>query len=103
MAKEGQLKSPKNANLKRGTGAGLGGPTADNSMRQSGDGNVPATGEVHGKAKSRTISSDVNRTTGPIARAVNQPTRQNGDGNTSVTGEMHSQKKARIIPESQRW
>lgn len=78
-------------------------PTADNTMRGGEAGNTPVTGEKHDQAKSSKIGADSNRTTGPVAMAVQQPTRQNGDGNTSVTGEMHDQKKSQHITEDQRW
>lgn len=78
-------------------------PTALNVKRQNGDGNVPATGEKHDQAKGEKISASANRTTGPTAMAVPQPTRQNGDGNTTVSGESHDQKKATTITEDRRW
>ena len=82
-------------------------PTADNSARAGKDGGgntpYPAGAEKHGQGKARTISASQNRSTGPTAMAVPQPTRQNGDGNVPVTGESHDQAKARTIPESSRW
>src|ERR1700675_2195922 len=91
-------------------------PTADNSMRQPPDGNYPATGEKHDQSKSKYITSSQNRTTGPTAMAVTQPTRNTsgGDdshgvgvsaGNTPVTQapETHDSKKAMKVLESQRW
>lgn len=78
-------------------------PKAENVYRQNGDGNVPATGEKHDQAKSEKISASSNRTTGPTAMAVPQPTRQNGDGNTTVTGESHDQAKASKISADRRW
>lgn len=78
-------------------------PTADNTMRVNEAGNVPVTGEKHDSAKSSKIGADSNRSTGPVANAVAQPTRQNGDGNTPVSGEMHDSKKAQRVSEDQRW
>lgn len=80
-------------------------PTASNSQRagKDGGGNTPVTGESHDQKKGSKISASANRTTGPVAMAVEQPTRQNGDGNTSVTGESHNQKKATKVPASARF
>lgn len=78
-------------------------PTADNVQRKNEAGNVSVTGEKHDQSKSEKIGSDSNRTTGPVAMAVQQPTRMNGDGNTEVSGESHGQKKAEKVLESQRW
>lgn len=80
-------------------------PTASNSQRagKDGGGNTPVTGEKHDQSKGSKIGADANRTTGPVAMAVDQPTRQKGDGNTSVTGESHDQKKAQKVLESARW
>ena len=78
-------------------------PTAANTARQGGGNEpYPAGAETHGKVGSSKVGSDVNRTTGAVANAVQQPTRQGG-GNTPVTGESHDQKKARTVPESARW
>ena len=79
-------------------------PTSANTARKDG-GNVPypAGAEKHDQGKGSKIGADANRSTGPVANAVPQPTRQNGDGNTSVTGEMHDQKKGSTISESARW
>jgi len=89
-------------NNSRGTGAGLGGPTADNSRRlgKDGGGNTPVTGEKHDQSKAMRVSAEsrFGSDIGP-----DQPTRQKGDGNTSVTGEMHGQSKAEKIPASRRW
>jgi hypothetical protein len=78
-------------------------PTADNSQREGG-GNTPypSGAEKHDAEKSMKIGADSNRTTGPVAMAVDQPTRQGG-GNTSVTGESHDQAKAEHISEDARW
>lgn len=78
-------------------------PTAANTARKGGGNEpYPAGAETHGKVGSSKVGSDVNRTTGPVASAVQQPTRQDG-GNTSVTGESHDQKKASSIPASARY
>lgn len=91
-------------------------PTADNSMRQKPDGNSPVTGEKHDQKKSKYITSSQNRTTGPTAMAVTQPTRNMsgaddshgvgvGGGNVPVmqAPETHDSKKAQKVTESQRW
>lgn len=78
-------------------------PSAEFVYRENEAGNVPVTGEKHDQKKSEKIGPDSNRTTGPVANAVAQPTRQNGDGNTEVTGEMHDQKKSQHITADQRW
>jgi hypothetical protein len=79
-------------------------PTAQNTPRVGG-GNTPypSGAEKHDQAKGEKISASSNRTTGPTAMAVPQPTRQNEDGNTPVTGESHDQKKAETITEDARW
>jgi hypothetical protein len=81
-------------------------PTADNTARAGKDGGgntpYPAGAEKHDQKKGMTISASANRTTGPTAMAVPQPTRQGG-GNTDVTGESHDQKKATTISEDARW
>jgi hypothetical protein len=79
-------------------------PTGDNTDWVGG-GNTPypSGAEKHDQKKGRTISASSNRTTGPTAMAVPQPTRQDGDGNVPATGESHDQKKAMTIPESARW
>lgn len=80
-------------------------PTADNSMRQKPDGNSPVTGEKHNQKKSKYITSSANRTTGPTAMAVTQPTRGAEAGNTPVdqAPETHDSKKSQHITESQRY
>ena len=80
-------------------------PTADNVYRQNEAGNVPVTGEKHNQKKSSKIGSDSNRTTGPTAMAVDQPTRSGEAGNTPVSSqvETHDSKKAMKISESARW
>jgi len=78
-------------------------PTADNVYRENEAGNVPVTGEKHDQSKGEKIGADANRTTGPTAMAVAQPTRQEGDGNMPATGESHDQSKASAIPASRRW
>ena len=91
-------------------------PTADNSRRQNEAGNIPVTGEKHDQKKGSKISSSQNRTTGPTAMAVTQPTRNVGGaddshgigcsgGNVPVNQapESHDQKKSQHITESQRW
>jgi hypothetical protein len=79
-------------------------PTAKNSSRVGG-GNLPypAGAEKHNQGKGEKVSSAANRTTGPTAEAVKQPTRQGGDGNVPVTGEDHNQRKAERVPASARW
>ena len=80
-------------------------PTADNVYRQNEAGNVPVTGEKHDQAKASKISASQNRTTGPVAMAVDQPVRMGEAGNTPVgdATESHDQKKAQRVLESQRW
>ena len=79
-------------------------PNAQNTPRKDG-GNVPypAGAEEHNQSKATKVSASQNRSTGPAAMAVAQPTRQKGDGNTVVTGEMHNSAKAERVPESARW
>lgn len=79
-------------------------PTGRNTARVGG-GNTPypAGAEDHGDGTAERVTASQNRTTGPEARRVAQPTRQNGDGNTSVSGETHNSAKAERVSESQRW
>ena len=79
-------------------------PSAENTARVGGGNEpYPAGAEKHNQGKAEKVSDTANRSTGPTANAVAQPTRQNGDGNTSVTGESHNSKKAQRVPASARW
>ena len=77
-------------------------PTAANTERNGG-GNEVTSGEKHDQGKSEKVTASQNRTTGPTAKAVAQPTRQSGDGNMPATGESHDQGKSSTIPASRRW
>lgn len=91
-------------------------PTANYSQRDGFGGNEPGTkDEKHAAKKGERITANQNRSTGPEAMAVTQPTRNSdmddshgigaGGGNVPVNQnpEDHAQKKAERVKESQRW
>lgn len=80
-------------------------PSAGYTARLSFGGNDPGTGgEKVGSGTAEKVLASQNRTTGPEAKAVEQPGRD-GAGNSPVSQvvENHGQKKAERIKASQRF
>lgn len=80
-------------------------PSAGYTARLGFGGNDPGTGgEKVGSGTAEKVSASQNRTTGPEAKAVDQPERDGG-GNVPVAQvvENHGQKKAERVKASQRF
>lgn len=80
-------------------------PSEGYTARLSFGGNDPGTGgEKVGSGTAEKVSASQNRTTGPEAKAVDQPGRDGG-GNKPVAQviENHGQKKAERVKASQRF